>query len=449
MAKRFASDINIPEILSAKFSKKTRYMNKYGERLLETYIREKNIPVNFSSSDSLDSLLTNFYACVRKEDGTPFTVSTFISLRYSLARVIKEKYHFDIINDILFTKSNEVFSALIIDLKKTGNAIIKHFPIISDDDLKLIAEMPTNTPSSLQLKVWFTIHLHFVLRGRENLHDMIKSDLIFYTEDGIEKIQMRDKLTKNHRSDTKPSVDGVISAINNSDCPVKLIKSYLGKLRHDVDALWQKPRSTVEETTKIWYCAQKIGINTVVNFMKRLSELIPLSQMYTNHSVRATAITLLGRTFQDTDVACFSGHKSLNALGIYKRVSPEKKKNMSDCLSNALKNSTIATECCEKDEDKDLTHQTHHNCCISYGAFEELNNIPPSLSIEGGHFLTPAENDECDKEMPILVPMDMSTIPVSSFCKITTSSTENIVDQCVKKGNKVYIFNNCSGNFNF
>ena len=75
---------------------------------------------------------------------------------------------------------------------------------------------------------------------------------------------------------------------------------------------------------KFWYINQKIGINTIQKFMNRISNLCCLSKKYTNHCVRSTCITEVSKEHQDTDVQVVSGHKSLNALGIYKKPTNER-----------------------------------------------------------------------------------------------------------------------------
>lgn len=179
MAKRFASDVNVPHLLSNKYAKKTTYMNAYAQKLLESFLRFKNITVDYTNAQELDELLCQFYAHVRKEDGEYFSMNTFTSLRYAIARKMKDDHALDIVNGPEFTKSSQVFQAMKAELKKNGKGIVKHYPIISPEDLLKIASMDVGNPTGLQLKVWFTLHMHFVLRGRENLHGLTKSDLVF------------------------------------------------------------------------------------------------------------------------------------------------------------------------------------------------------------------------------------------------------------------------------
>lgn len=234
-------------------------------------------------------------------------------------------------------QSESVFEAMKVHLKRNGHAEIHHHPIIENDDLFKIAQFSPTNPNELQLKVWFTVHFHFALRGRENLHSMKKDDLIFLIENGVDVIRLKDKVTKNHRNDSSSSTGAVIYATNDDNCPLGLVKKYLGLLNPGIDSLWQRPliRKNFESTPS--YSMQKVGENTVNRFMKTLSQLLQLSKTYTNHSVRSTSITILGRCFQDNDIAHFSGHRSLGSLGIYKRVSNDRQKEMSHHLHQQIK----------------------------------------------------------------------------------------------------------------
>jgi integrase len=291
----------------------------------------------------MDKILTEFFASARKEDGKNYAINTFHGIRHSVARSFKKKYNVDIIKDKSFTRTNQVFEAVLMDIKRSGCGVVTHYPVISDDDLSKIANWKWSTPKELQLKSWFTLHFHSILRGRENLHDLQIEDIIFTCEHGKNVARLRDKLTKNHRKDVTSANGGTIFGTNYEDCPLLLLQHYISKLCKKNPYLWQRPRVKVCETDDEWYVDQKVGINTVGYFMKTLSEALGLSQCYTNHSVRATAITVLGRAYQDNNVAHLSGHKSLTALGIYKRVSDSCKQKISDTLHSTIISSSSSS----------------------------------------------------------------------------------------------------------
>ena len=70
--------------------------------------------------------------------------------------------------------------------------------------------------------------------------------------------------------------------------------------------------------------------------MPKISSLAKCSQKYTNHCLRVTSCTLLAEKFSENDIKSVSGHKSNDALGIYRRVSEKRKSEMSDFLTERL-----------------------------------------------------------------------------------------------------------------
>ena len=72
----------------------------------------------------------------------------------------------------------------------------------------------------------------------------------------------------------------------------KAMQLYISKLNPKSDAFFQYPKKQWNYDDDVWYDARPIGVNKLDNMMKSISEAAKLSKMYTNHSVRATAIIL-------------------------------------------------------------------------------------------------------------------------------------------------------------
>jgi hypothetical protein len=390
---------------------------------------------------ALDRELCGFYASLRKEDGDEMTSASLNNIRYGLSRHIRAVMNLDILKDHTFNKSNETFSGKLAKLKRIGHGATKHFDIISPDNLMKIAEMTTDTPNHLQMKTWFTLQYHFAQRGAENIHSMKKSDLrIFLNSRGKKEIHLRDFETKNHRgSDNTKSTQAVIVEIGSSYCPVVMITKYLDHLVAENQYLWQKPNTTNYNTTGKWYHNAKVGENTISTMMKKICQACCITTPYTNHCVRATAITTLGVEFGDNDIRAISGHKSLNALGIYKRTSASTLEAMSDHLHNSLHASTIS----------------HDNLPSS--------SQPPTLEIEeSGNVhgeISTQQQPISDWEIPNLVAesedFQYSSDEWDNLMNACNNAEKNIPasqtiqKKAVQKGNKVIILNNCKGVFNF
>jgi hypothetical protein len=178
MTKRFGPEVDIDSILASKYAKTTESFDDYTQRLLNNLLQEKKLTVDYTDVHSVDNMLASFYSTVRKEDGEFFSINTFNGIHHSVARILKKKHNLDILKDKSFTRSNSTFEAMVKELKKCGFGAVRHYPVISDEDLVKIAHWKWETPSDLQLKSWFTLHFHTALRGRENLHDLKKNDII-------------------------------------------------------------------------------------------------------------------------------------------------------------------------------------------------------------------------------------------------------------------------------
>ena len=80
--------------------------------------------------------------------------------------------------------------------------------------------------------------------------------------------------------------------------------------------------------------------------MKAISKQAKLSREYTNHSIRATSVTILDRCrFEARHIMCVSGHKSETSIRSYaSKTAHNTKLAMSKGLSNAIgKSPSVST----------------------------------------------------------------------------------------------------------
>ena len=113
---------------------------------------------------------------------------------------------------------------------------------------------------------------------------------------------------------------------------------YVQRLNPLQPAFFQRPSSKAKESDMIWYENSPLGVNTLATMMKEISLGAGLSQTYTNHSVRATAITLWSNNnVPSRHIMSISGHANEQSISSYNaRPSVEQLKNCSNILSNAL-----------------------------------------------------------------------------------------------------------------
>ena len=118
---------------------------------------------------------------------------------------------------------------------------------------------------------------------------------------------------------------------------------YLSKFNPKCEALFQHPRRDWTEANgavqTVWYENRPLGVNTLGSAMKEISEKAVLSTVYTNHCVRATAITLWSEAgLADRNICHISGHRNPSSP------SSTQLRNCSGALSYALTGSIQTTQ---------------------------------------------------------------------------------------------------------
>ena len=118
----------------------------------------------------------------------------------------------------------------------------------------------------------------------------------------------------------------------------KAMKIYLAKLNPKSDAFFQYPKKHWKYDDEVWYNAKPIGVNKLDGMMKDINRAAELSKAYTNHSVRATAITLWSNAgVQNRHIMAISGHRSEQSLAhLNTRPSTSQLQQCSDALSRSL-----------------------------------------------------------------------------------------------------------------
>ena len=120
---------------------------------------------------------------------------------------------------------------------------------------------------------------------------------------------------------------------------MKTYELYLSKLNPNVNYLWQRAKKSFDPINdQSWFDAAPIGRDPLNWHMKILSEKAKLSQVYTNHCIRATVVTNLDQQgFEARDIMATTGHKSESSIRSYASKCPPKKRRMiSDALASTM-----------------------------------------------------------------------------------------------------------------
>lgn len=117
-------------------------------------------------------------------------------------------------------------------------------------------------------------------------------------------------------------------------CPIAALAKYLSKLNPSCNAFFQRPKPKVSEEDTIWYENKPLGVHTINQMMKSISQEAGLSRTYTNHSVRATTATILANAgIESRDICAVTGHRNESSLKSYVSAPTlHKRHNMSHIL---------------------------------------------------------------------------------------------------------------------
>ena len=342
------SEKNIAQLLNDKDSENTKKSTKQHRLIFESYLKEKNIR-NPTTAVELAAVLRKFYAEARKKDGQMYSKNSLCSIRFSLCRHFKQELNVDIIKDAEFDEANRVYGAQCVASKKQGLAKTEHKPPIADEDIEKLYRcgiFNTENPSTLQNKVFFEIMLFFCRRGRQNLRQLKKTDFEIKVNSQGKRcvVKTNAELTKNHREhDVQAEEGGMMIANDSPFCPVSSFEKYLSVLNPMNEFLFQRPKSSGKG--EVWYDNMVVGENTLGKKMKVISQQAELSTTYTNHSIRATTITILDRSgFEARHIMSVSGHRNESSIKSYSKTDENTKTNMAGSLMAVIDNKKSDTE---------------------------------------------------------------------------------------------------------
>ncbi|CAG2184722.1 unnamed protein product [Mytilus edulis] len=301
--------------------------------------REKDATFENYTIEQLNDALTEFYAEVRNTDGEYYAKSTLVGIRASINRHLRappfSKTYSIMSDDSAFLKSNKMFLAMIKKVQREGMDRTKHHSSISEGDLHKLRSsdaLSTQNPKTLQRKIWFDLVLSFGRRGRENQRFFTDKTFVVKSDDcGRRYVEMAvSETTKNHKGgldDNQNIIKPRMYETKKPDCPVAALTKYLSKRNPTSNIFFQQPRAKVNYEDEMWYTSRPVGERLLNNMMVDISKSAGLSQIYTNHCVRATTVTVLAQSgVPKTDIMKITGHKSEASLESYYQDSSEKQK---------------------------------------------------------------------------------------------------------------------------
>ena len=290
----------------------------------------EKVPENLLSSNNRElvcKFMRYFVLEVRQENGEQYNPSTIRGILCGLNRTMKERgADFSILNknDPAFRELMLTLDSITSNLHRCGVGVTrKNAPVIPIDHENVFWDkglLGFDDPKALQRATFFCVGLHFVLRGVEEQHQLKRKQIVRhpadfavyseevyyeYTEYVSKKNQHRFKDINSRSTSVR-----VFASPEGKHCAVRVLDAYIQKLPEFSDDFYLRPLSKTPHSGP-WYARAKVGVNTLKNFMPDLSKEAGLSVHYTNHSLRATAITRMYEGgIPENLISEKSGHKS-------------------------------------------------------------------------------------------------------------------------------------------
>ena len=324
--------------------------------LISAWCTEKQIktPLEAMKIGQLDLNLRRFYAEARTKKGEDYSKSTLLGFRHSIERYLNApplNRGLKISTDPRFSRSNLMLDAQIKSLKRRGKENVSHKPAIEEEDLQKLKSSEVFSmfqPLSLLRNVWFHVVLFFCRRGREGQRSLTTKSFKFEIDAAGRRYatMSHDEISKNHPgglNDVESTEkEARMYETEDQGDGYKALKLYLQKVNPKCTAFFQYPKKNSTAEDAVWYEARPLGIHSLAKMMKDISVEARLSKVYTNHCVRATAITLWSNSgISNRHIMAISGHRSEQSLVSYNsRPSTSQLHNCSQVLSRAFSPST-------------------------------------------------------------------------------------------------------------
>ena len=329
------------------------------------------------SQELIAERLSRFYQELKQDDGKDYSRSAHVAIRAGINRYLTSETvgkTFSIISDPIFKTANKSLNAKLKKIKESGTSKVKHHASIQAEDIQKCYESGVfggDSPISLLRVNWFNINLFFCRRGRENQRKLTKNSFVFKRDaNQVEYVEMAEQeKTKNHPggiSDKADEADPKMFSTGETHCPVQYLKKLIQVLNPGEEALFQRPKRKFCASDEIWFDRAPLGVNSLGNMMKEISTAAKLSQVYTNHCIRATSVTLLDRAGIPVHrIMQVSGHRNEGSVKVYcERQTLQQQKQCSEILAAPVATNpttSLATQQVQQIEQRNTNEITYQN----------------------------------------------------------------------------------------
>lgn len=317
----------------------------------ETPLDAPKCPTNLLESPhpltELDMWLALFVLEVRRVDGGYYPPSTLQNLLAALFRVYKgnvgatmHSFMNKVIREQYYPRLHNGLDRQLRMLRSLGIGIEKKSADVitpeMEKNLWALGILGLSTPRSLLNAVFFYNGKSFALRGIKEQTDLT-FDQIRRRADGYTYYEYG---SKNHSGGVDDKSSGKVVTIvdtpNTMTSHVQILDLYLSKIPPNLKPthpFYLQPLPFAPTGSRPWFWDTSLGKNKLQQMVKQMFRDAGIEGNFTNHSLRATCATqLFSAGVPEALVQKQTGHKSVESLRVYERVTESQIKTVSNVI---------------------------------------------------------------------------------------------------------------------
>ena len=310
------------------------------------------------SNSELDYWLSKFVLEARRLDGQPYPPRTMYGIVCSIMRYVRElRPQINFFKDADFAGFQKTMDGEMKRLRSLGLGVKpkRAEPISVKEEGILWGKglLGSHSPQVLLHTIVYLCGLNFALRSGKEHRDLQFSQIeIVEPIDEPPYAVYTENISKNNSgglAQRKIEAKQVIHHSNTSNpdrCFIRLLMVYIQHCppaaERKTSAFYLSPIQNPK--TAVWYTCTPVGHNTLNKTVKQLCKDAGIPGFKTNHSLRVTSATRLFQSGVDEQlIMSRTGHRSIQGVRAYKRVSEDQKQALSSVLNSTTNGEEPAT----------------------------------------------------------------------------------------------------------
>ena len=354
----------VEDFISAQENENTKRKTRHDTALFFQFCKEQGEERQIENLDvkTLDMLIGNFIATIKKPNGNEYEPSTVRGFLSSIDRYLRSKhYPHTALKNPMFSHTNAALKAKCTYLKSQGyGSKPREADELTDNDIDNLFKSgqlgQTNAFQLLNL-LHITFSLVMGMRGGREQKELKWGDIELRTdEDGDEYIEH----TRERQTKTRTGVDpgntrkfkpkAWANTENPERCPVRAYKLYREKrpasMKNPTDPFFLSINYVKNpKPDTAWFKPVPMGLNQIYKLVKTMRlncDSISNDRQITNHSVRKHLMQKCNDMgLPATSTIQFSGHKNVGSANNYSHLNQAQQKAISNQLTRTSSSQSI------------------------------------------------------------------------------------------------------------